>query len=86
MKAKFNFFLLLYCFFSCVNATYSQCTDAPEELFRLRLKSNGGAYGNPYTMFDRRKPYGKDFIAWDELGKIRARIIDDFNKSAHFPF
>jgi hypothetical protein len=32
-------------------------------------------------MFDRRKPYGKDFLAWDELGKIRTRIIDDYNKS-----
>jgi len=62
---------------------FSQCTDVPDELYRGRLKAPGGAYGHPYTMFDRRKPYGKDFLAWDELGKIRTAIIYNYNMSVN---
>ncbi len=37
---------------------YAQCdyedfSDAPEELFRKRVKEDGMRYGNPYTMFLR---------------------------------
>ena len=59
------------------NDSYAQCADAPDELFRGRLKAPGGVYGNPYTMFDRRKPNNKYFDAVGELGRIRQRIIQE---------
>jgi hypothetical protein len=71
MKNLLVFLILVCCTHTNVLA---QCTDAPEELFRLRLKSNGGAYGNPYTMFDRRKPGNQNFDTKNELRKIRKRI------------
>jgi len=66
-------FSILLCLF--ILDLKAQCTDAPDELFRGRLKAPGGVYGNPYTMFDRRKPGNFYFDAAGELGRIRTRII-----------
>jgi len=74
MKKILFYSILLFLF---LNELKAQCTDAPDELFRGRLKAPGGVYGNPYTMFDRRKPGNFYFDAMGELGRIRKRIHDE---------
>jgi hypothetical protein len=64
--------LILISFFIKVNAQcdYADYSDAPEELFRKRVKEPEMRYGNPYTMFVR----GDDFNLEEILTQIRNNI------------
>lgn len=52
-----NFILILILITSSqtisAQCDYADFSDAPEELFRKRVKEPGMRYGNPYTMFVR---------------------------------
>jgi hypothetical protein len=67
--------LLLFAIFTQIDFIHSQCyyhdeSNAPEELFRKRVKEQGMRYGNPYTMFVR----DDNFDLKKKLDEIRTNI------------
>jgi hypothetical protein len=51
MKIKLLIIGLILSLSAIAQCDYADFSDAPEELFRKRVKEPGMRYGNPYTMF-----------------------------------
>lgn len=78
MKYIFTLFLTVII---VVNTCYSQSnckykTSVPDELYRGRYKPANANYGNPYTMFNKRKP---NWNLESELTQIRNAIVQQIN-------
>jgi len=71
MKKIFTLIIVICCFNNLkAQCDYANFSDAPEELFRKRVKEMGMRYGNPYTMFVK----GDNFDLDTTLSQIRKNI------------